>query len=413
MKKSLSNPFRNGTRAACFGLAVVTIGSVLVLAVKQGETAQAEPVMAVEQQAVKVRVVRPGMATVPRYLQETGRVEAVRDVPIIARATGTLTSVAYEDGKKVQEGQVLFTIEPDQYQAKVDQAEARVMEAQASLDNAQRQFKRDSYLVTTSSVSQASLDDATAARDSAEAQLAAAKADLALAQIDLGYTTIKAPFDGYVTAHQVDEGALVEAQAGTELARIVTLDQVCVSFTISELQLLRIRNALGNKSHRNGEGLKSIVVEAGTQVDEGYPLKGYLDYAAPETDPNTGTLTVRAVFDNKDRALLPGMYVRVRIAGKPVENALQVPVSAVGTDQLGRYVLAVGGDGAVERRSVTLLQKSGDLQPVEGELSAEDRILLNVLSGVSAGQIVTPEEIVLPGAKPAAAQSAEASGKGS
>ncbi|WP_346915690.1 efflux RND transporter periplasmic adaptor subunit [uncultured Roseibium sp.] len=345
---------------------------------------------------VMVAVVKPQSATVERYLQETGRVEATSSVAVVARATGRLASVDYTDGTEVKKGQTLFTIEADEYEAKVAQAEASVAQAKANLTKAERQYTRNNVLVKSSSVSQAAADEAETNRDSARAQLASAEAELKLAKINLGYTTITAPYDGYVTAHKIDVGALVEGQAGTELARVVTLDPVQVSFTISEMQLLRIRNNIKDRKTTRADLIR-IQVEAATQIDEDFPLKGHLDYVAPETDPNTGTLSARAVFENGERALLPGMYVRIRIPMKPVEGALLVPASTIGTDQLGRYVLAVDPDGQVERRSVRLLQKTGDLQPVEGDLAATDMVVRNVLSGASAGQTVSPQLVTLPG----------------
>ncbi|TZG33481.1 efflux RND transporter periplasmic adaptor subunit [Agrobacterium sp. B1(2019)] len=339
-------------------------------------------------------VARPKTATVTRYLYATGTTKALNSVDLVARVSGTLTSIDYKDGTEVKAGQRLFLIEPDQYHAQFQQAEASVEQAQATLDNAQRQLDRQDQLARTSVTTEANVDNARASRDTAKAQLDAAKASLVQARLNLGYTTVSAPFDGFVTEHQADVGALVGSGSATTLATIVQLDPIHVSFSISDTEMLEIREQV----RKRGLTLKdvgNVDVEAGTQIDNDFPYKGKLDYVAPQTAADTGTLSVRAVFDNKDLAFLPGLFVRIRIPVETIKDALLVPPSSIGTDQEGRFVLIVNNSGVVERKSVTLLERNGDLQQIAGSLSSGDLIVTNALAGVRAGEVVRKRQTSL------------------
>ncbi|SFA73345.1 RND family efflux transporter, MFP subunit [Rhizobium sp. NFR07] len=334
-----------------------------------------------------VNAVQPKASTIVRYLHQTGTTKALDSVDLTARVTGYLKTIDYRDGSEVKAGQRLFLIEPDQYEAQMQQAQASVEQAHASLDNAQVQLSRQEELARSSTTTQANVDNARASRDEAKAQFDSAKASLREAQINLGYTSITAPFDGFVTAHQADVGALVGSGSPTTLATIVKLDPIHVSFSISDADMLQLRRQARARG-LTSEDLGKITVEAATKVDDGFPYKGKLDYVAPQTDAGTGTLSVRALFDNKDRDLVPNLFLRLRIPMGTVKDAVLIPPSAIGTDQKGRFVLAINSEGAVERRSVTLLERSGDLQQVQGEVSTKDWIVQNAVSGVRAGEKV-------------------------
>lgn len=334
-----------------------------------------------------VNAVQPKASTIVRYLHQTGTTKALDSVDLTARVTGYLKTIDYRDGSEVKVGQRLFLIEPDQYEAQMQQAQASVEQARASLDNAQVQLSRQEELARSSTTTQANVDNARASRDEAKAQFDSAKASLREAQINLGYTSITAPFDGFVTAHQADVGALVGSGSPTTLATIVKLDPIHVSFSISDADMLQLRRQARARG-LTSEDLGKITVEAATKVDDGFPYKGKLDYVAPQTDAGTGTLSVRALFDNKDRDLVPNLFLRLRIPMGTVKDAVLIPPSAIGTDQKGRFVLAINNESAVERRSVTLLERSGDLQQVQGEVSTKDWIVQNAVSGVRAGEKV-------------------------
>lgn len=339
-------------------------------------------------------VVQPQVATVTRYLYETGTTKAVNSVDLVARVSGYLKSIDFRDGTEVKAGQRLFLIEPDQYQAQLQQSEASVEEAKSTLDNAERQLDRQDQMAKSSATSQINVDNARATRDTSRAQLASAQASLAQAKLNLGYTTIAAPFDGHVTEHLADVGALVGTST-TTLATIVQLDPIHVSFSISDTDMLQIRKQI-RASGKTLKEIGTVPVEIGTQIDNGYPFKGKFDYAAPETTADSGTLTARAVFDNHDRTLLPGLFVRVRIPVETVKDALLLPPSAIGTDQEGRFLFVVDDKDIVERVPVTLLDRSGALQQVRGDLSAKGWVLQNVLSGPQAGDSVVKQQVASP-----------------
>ena len=187
-----------------------------------------------------------------------------------------------------------------------------------------------------------------------------AQAAIETAQINLNYTTVSAPFDGVVTRHLVDKGALVGFQTPTKLATIIQLDPIYVYFTLSEPQILRIKvnNAKAGIEFRTTD-LSSIPVEIGLQGEDGFPHLGHMDYAAPQVDASTGTLEVRGLFDNQKRGLLPGLFVRVRTPVEKLDRAILVPDVALGTSQEGRYLLVVGPDNVVQRRNVKTGEREG------------------------------------------------------
>src|SRR5271155_4554403 len=189
----------------------------------------------------KVDVALPVQRTITRYLETTGNTAPVKSVDLVARVQGFLQSIDYKDGAAVKEGTPLFTIEPETYKLKLDQAQAAEAGAQASLKQAELDFNRQQDLVARQAVSQATLDTSTANRDNAQANLAQAQANTRIAQVNVGYTNVVAPFDGYVTAHLVSVGELVGVASPTQLATIVALDPIYVNFTVSEPDVLRIR----------------------------------------------------------------------------------------------------------------------------------------------------------------------------
>jgi RND family efflux transporter MFP subunit len=257
------------------------------------------------------------------------------------------------------------------------------------LKRAQADYERQADLVKSGSTTQAKLDDATANRDSAQASLDQSVASLKQAEIDYGYTSVAAPFDGIVTNRQVSVGAYVAASPPTTLASIVQTDPVYVNFTINERDVLRVRAEI-RKRGLTPQDLKKVPVEVGLQNDEGYPHRGHLDYASPTVDSSTGTLAARAVLENPQRVMLPGMFVRVRVPTETVENALLVPDVALGNDQSGRYVLVVNKDNVVEQRNVTVGEREGALRAIENGVKPDDQVIVAGLLRAIPGQKVEP-----------------------
>jgi RND family efflux transporter MFP subunit len=200
---------------------------------------------------------------------------------------------------------------------------------------------------------------------------------------------VKAPFDGVVTARLVSLGELVGANGPTQLATIVQTDPIYVNFSISEQDVLHIRAEIRKLGITQAE-LEKVPIEVGLQTDKGYPHQGTLEYVSPRIDPSTGTLAVRAILKNPDGVLVPGYFVRVRVAADDL-NSLLVPDAALGSDQGGRYVLVVNKDNVVEQRKVTTGPKVGDLRAIDSGLNPDDRVVVSGIQRAIPGQKVDPQ----------------------
>jgi RND family efflux transporter MFP subunit len=337
----------------------------------------------------KVTVVVPLQQKVTRFLEATGNTAAVNTTNLVARVSGFVEAINYQDGDQVKAGATLFTIEPEPYKLKLEQAQAAEVAAGATLKQTESEYERQTDLASRQIASKQTLDNALANRDSAQAKLRQAQVDTKQAAINLGYTQVKAPFDGIVTARLVSLGELVGANGPTQLATIVQTAPIYVNFTVSEQEVLRVRAELRRLGIKPAE-LKQVQVEVGLQSDEGYPHKGTLDYVAPSITQSTGTLAARAILPNKDQVLMPGYFVRVRIAEDPQE-ALLVPDVALGADQGGRYVLVVNKDDVVEQRKVVTGPRVGELRAIDGGLKPDDRVIVVGLLRAIPGQKVDPQ----------------------
>jgi RND family efflux transporter MFP subunit len=338
----------------------------------------------------QVTVAAPTARAVTRYLEATGNTAAVNSADLVARVAGFVQEIKYNDGDFVKKGTVLFVIEQEPYELKVQQAKASEVSARASLKRTETDYERQADLIRSGSTTQAKLDDAIANRDSAQATLDQSIASLQQAELDYSYTSVVAPFDGIVTKRQVSVGAYVGSGGSpTVLATIVQVDPIYVDFDINEQDVLRIRAEIRERGLTPAD-LKKVPVEIGLQTEEGYPNRGTLNYASPSVDASTGTLAARAIFDNPERVMLPGMFTRVRVPTARQENALLVPESALGNDQSGRYVLVVNKDNVVEQRNVTLGQREGALRVIERGLNPDDRVIVAGLLRAVPGQKVEP-----------------------
>jgi len=338
----------------------------------------------------KIDVAVPAQGSFTRYLEATGNTAPIKNVDLVARVQGFLQSISYQDGAFVKEGAPLFTIEPDTYKLKLEQAQAAEAGAQATVRQAEADFKRQQELVQRQAVSQATLDTSTSTRDNAQASLLQAQVNTKIAAVNYGYTNVTAPFDGVVSAHLVSVGELVGASSPTQLATIVALDPIWVNFNVNEQDVLRIRTEARRRG-MTADDLRQVPVEVGLQTETGFPHKGRLDYAAVTLNQSTGTLPVRGVLPNSDRALLPGFFVRVRVPIDQEQNALFVPDVALGSDQSGRYLLVVNGENIVEQRKVRVGPLEGELRVIEEGLKADDRVVTAGLLRAIPGQKVDPQ----------------------
>ena len=344
----------------------------------------------------EVSVARPLQQKVVPYIEQTGNTQAVNTVDLVARVEGFLTEIEYQDGQFAKKGEPLFKIDPTTYAAKVKQAEAEVVSAKALLVQAEAEFKRQETLLRQNVSAQNTYDQAKAKRDSNQANVENQTANLVIAQANLDYTGVVAPFDGVVTKRLVSVGELVGATGPTKLATIVQLDPIYVSFNLSEQDVLNIRRNLADR-RITLEQLNKVPIEIGLMTEQGYPHKGHLDYVSPNVDPTTGTVLVRGVFDNPDRTLLPGFFVRVRVPiGLAEKTMLAVPDRVLAEDQTGRYLMVVNKDNVVEQRRVKVGQLLvGNLRAIESGLSADDRVVITTNGRAIPGAKVVPKQTTI------------------
>jgi multidrug efflux system membrane fusion protein len=338
----------------------------------------------------QVSVAKPEQRKVTLYMEVTGSTAPLNRVDLVARVQGFLDTVGYKDGAAVKKGDLLFQIDQEDYKIALQIAEAAVVQQQALLLQADSDLKRKQELVKTSAVSVANVDDSRAKRDSTQAALAQAQGQVEQAKRNLAYTTIVAPFDGTVSARLVDPGAMVGSGSPTKLATIVQLIPIYVKFNVDEQQVLSVRERMREK----GVTLKDlgpIPVDIGLQTETGYPHTGTLDYVAPEIDSSTGTLAARALFDNKDGVLEPGLFVRVRIPKQVDVESLLVPDIALGNNQEGRYLLVVDEKNVVQQRQVEVGQQvDGGLRIITSGLKPDDRVVIGGVMRALPGNTVVP-----------------------
>jgi len=343
-----------------------------------------------------VHVAQPLVQPVTTYFELTGNTAAFNSVDIEARVQGFLDTIDYRDGASVKQGDQLFSIQSNTYTAQRDQAQASLTSAKASQVGRQQEYQRQLALIKQQATTQTNVDTATAAYDEANANILNAQASLQLAEINLGYTRVLAPFDGVVSAHLVDVGALVGVAGPTKLATIVQLDPIYVYFNVSEPQVLAIKQDLARQGKTFREvDLPNVPVEIGLQGEDGYPHKGRLDYAAPQVDASTGTLQVRGLLDNKDRALLPGFFARVRVPVGHRDGGIYVRDESIGSNQQGSYVLVLGKDDVIEQRQVKTGQRQGRLRVIEEGLDPGDWVVAEGIQRAIPGAKVAPEKVKL------------------
>ncbi|MCW8950466.1 MAG: efflux RND transporter periplasmic adaptor subunit [Sedimenticola sp.] len=303
----------------------------------KGESQPAEHGMSAPQQ---VTVIKLQPQDLPATFEYVGRLEASREIEIRPRVTGLIEQRLFQEGSQIQAGQPLFQLDTAPFVARKRALEAALAEARARLTQAEREAKRLAPLVKTQSVSQRDLDDALSTRDLNRAAVAAAEAELSQAQLDLDYTRVESPIAGHIGRALQVEGALVSSTTGP-LARLAQIDPLYVRFSVAENQQLDIDRQLAAGNLRLPP-LEQSQVEVQLADGSIYPLTGQVDFSDYRTDPQTGAYDRRATLPNPDARLTPGQFVRVRVKGGVLPNALAVPQRAVQEDANGKFVYVVG-----------------------------------------------------------------------
>ena len=351
----------------------------------------------------EVTVSRPLEQEVTTYAEFTGHTVAVEALDIRARVQGYLQSVNFTPGADVKQGDLLFVIEPELYQARVDQAEADLQGKEAQSKAAEEQLAITQAIFERSAGSRTDLVQKTQQRDLTKAAVAMARATLAAAKLDLSYTHIFAPINGTIDRNHVDVGNLVGAGEATLLASIVRRDPIYAYFTASERELLQYVQMQREKRTAAAEGQRSVAYLA-LVTDTGFPHTGEIDYASNRVDPDTGTIELRAVFPNPDGFIIPGLFARVRV---PLtrERALLVPEMALSVDQGGQFLLSVDDKNVVQYRRVQAGPViDGALRAIQTGIGADDWVVVNGLQRARPGSVVKPtrSETRAPAATPAA-----------
>ncbi len=356
-----------------------------------------EPNTYVEPPPPRVTVALPLVQDVTEYLEFTGRTVPFAYVQVPARVPGVLETVHFQPGSHVDADDLLFSIDPQEYEAAEQAAKAELARAEAREVETQKALTRAETLITRGNISQASLDEASADHLAAKAEVLVRQANLRQAQIDLGYTQVRAPLSGRVGRNLVDVGNLVGQGEATILTDITTYNPMYVYFEVNERDLLRYLERNRSDTGHTGEAASrdDEEIEVGLANEQGYPHKGMTDFAESQVDPDTGTILVRGILDNPGREpeILPGLFSRVRVAVAQRPDMPLVAERAIGFDQSGSYLLVVNSENTVEKRNVTLGTLVDGLRAIEDGLADSDRVVVNGLQRARVGAEVAPEEV--------------------
>lgn len=371
------------------GLAIsLSVVGLAVVATLAGHRATATAAPAAAPQAVAVSVAEVASSEVSVWDEFSGRLEAVDRVELRPRVAGTVQQVHFREGALVRQGDLLISLDPAPYAAEVERAEAQVAAAQARLQQARTERTRAERLLADHAIAQREFDERSNALLEAEAGLRAAQAGVQSTRLSLGYTQVRAPVSGRVGKLEITVGNQVAAGPGAPvLTTLVSVSPIYASFDADERVIA--------KSLAERNRLERIPVQMGTMAQDGTPLAGHLQLIDNQINAKSGTVRVRAVFDNPDGSLLPGQFARVRVGTAARTEALLVNDRAVGTDQSKRFVMVVGQGNQAEYREVELGAPVNGLRIVTKGLQRGDRVVVNGLQRVRPGVLLAPTPVAM------------------
>lgn len=377
---------RNRYAMAALAVALV-VGGVAFL---QADTGSSQAVAATApNSAAAVDVVTVQSQTITDWHDYSGRLEAVDRVEIRPLVSGTLMAVHFADGSLVQKGDRLFTIDPRPYQAAVDRAKAQLAATQARVAYTAADMARGRRLLADNAIAKRDYEEKRNASNVAAADLQAAKAVLESASLDLEHTQITAPISGRVSRAEVTVGNVVAAGAGSvPLTSLVSVSDMYASFDVDEQSFLKFVNPT------RGQSGTQVPILLGLANEKGYSRQGRIASIDNRLDTSSGTIRVRAVFDNADGALVPGLYARIRLGGGAPSAKVLVDEKAIGTDQDKRFVVVVDEHNKTAYREVHLGSGGNGWRVVETGLKAGERIVVNGLQRIRPGDLVTPKTVL-------------------
>ncbi|MDL2400725.1 efflux RND transporter periplasmic adaptor subunit [Rhizobium mayense] len=385
-----SNGKRWALWGAGMGVAVAVAGAAFYLDLPRGAQAT-EAAAPAAKPAIPVTVAAVEARDITTWQEFSGRLEAIDRVEVRPRVSGAIQSVHFREGALVKQGDLLVTIDPAPYEAAVAQAQAEVAAADAKLNLAKVEVDRGQRLSDNKTISQSDMDTRASNYTEAAANLKAAQAALRTAQLNLDYTQVRAPIAGRVGKIEVTVGNLVAAgSASPALTTLVSVDPIYASFNASEQT---VTEALAQLPVTDGAAppVERIPVQIGTTSDDGTPIKGKLQLIDNEVDAASGTIAVRAVFDNQGGRLIPGQFVRVRMGQPKAENRIVISDRAVGTDQDKKFVFVVDGENKVNYRQVQLGSLVDGQRVIENGLEVGEKIVVNGLQRIRPGAVVAPQ----------------------
>ena len=371
-------------------VAILTLTGLLALGCDS-----APPPVAKTSPAV-VLVSLPVTDEITDFEEFTGRTDAYQFVEVRARVTGYLDKILFKDGDDVDEGKLLFQIDPRPYQAEVDRTVAAVEQSEAHLKRLEADHRRAVSLFNRGVLSREEFDRISGDYEEAKAAVGITKANINLARLNLGFTKVTAPISGRASRKQVDIGNLVKAD-DTILTTIVRLDPMYVYFDVDERTLLRIRRLIreGRMKSRNES---EVPIFVGFADEDGFPHKGTLDFSENKVDPSTGTLRVRGLIENpkpangkQPRFLSPGLFARTRLPLGAPHRSLLIPEQAIGTDQGRKFLYIVDAKNEVVYRPVDTGPFNEGLRVITKGLAPGERVVVSGLQRIRPGAKVEPK----------------------
>ena len=392
---TVTAPHRRRWLAASTALTTVAAVVAMAFAWHSSNAIANAPAAGGEPPAVPASVAEVVATEIAAWDEFSGRLEAVERVELRSRAAGTVQSVHFREGALVKKGDLLVTIDPAPYAAEVDRAEAQVVAAQARVAHTHSEHERAQRLWDERAIAQRELDERNNALREADANLRAAQAARQSARLNLGYTQVRAPISGRIGRLEITAGNLVAAGPGAPvLATLVSVSPIYASFDADEQVITRALKGLpGGASAR--AHIERIPVNMGLAGDTDSAVQGHLQLVDNQVDAKSGTVRVRAVFDNADGALMPGQFARLRMGQPQTGTALLINERAVGTDQTKRFVMVVGADNKATYREVTLGSSVKGLRVVTHGLKTGERIVVNGLQRIRPGATVAPQPVAM------------------